>query len=142
LNVGQVVRERHGKEAFLVGFTTYTGTVTAASNWDGVAERKHIRPGMDESYELLLHETGVPDFLLTIRGNRKLAASLSGEQLERFIGVIYRPDTERWSHYTFARLGEQFDALIHFDETRALEPLERSAHWERGELPETYPTGL
>jgi erythromycin esterase-like protein len=142
LNVGQLVRERHGRECVNVGFTTYTGTVTAASDWGGIAERKRVRPGMEDSFELMFHEVGIPKFLLTIRRNRDLVEQLKPAHLERAIGVIYRPDTERWSHYFHASLSQQFDAVIHFDETRAVEPLERTADWDEGELPETYPSGL
>jgi erythromycin esterase-like protein len=142
LNVGQLVRERYGRETALVGFTTYTGTVTAASDWDGPAERKLVRPALPESYESLFHQTPPPRFLLVTRDNEMLAAALRAERLERAIGVIYRPQTERLSHYFRARLSDQFDAVMHFDETRAIEPLERTARWERGEVPETYPYGL
>jgi erythromycin esterase-like protein len=142
LNVGQLVRERHGRECVNVGFITYTGTVTAASDWGAIAERKHVRPGMEDSYEALFHEANIPNFLLVIRRNRKMVEHLKTPHLERAIGVIYRPDTERWSHYFHASLSQQFDAVIHFDETRAVEPLERTAEWEEGELPETYPSGI
>jgi len=142
LNVGQLVRERYGREAALVGFTTYTGTVTAASDWDGPAERKLVRPALPQSYELLFHLTPPPRFLLVTRDNEKLAAALRAERLERAIGVIYRPQSERLSHYFRARLSDQFDAVMHFDDTRAVEPLERTARWETGELPETYPFAL
>jgi erythromycin esterase-like protein len=135
LNVGQLVRERHGDAAFIVGFSTYTGTVTAASDWGGAAERKHVRRALPGSWEALLHEQGVPAFLLD-------PATLSGERLQRAIGVIYRPETERISHYFHARIAAQFDAVIHLDETHALEPLERTSRWETGELPETYPWGV
>ena len=142
LNVGQLVRERHGDEAVLVGFTTYSGTVTAASDWDGEAERKRVRPGMAESYEELFHELGIPRFLMLPRESEDAEQELSRRRLERAIGVIYRPETERYSHYFGASLAEQFDAVIHFDHTRAVEPLDRNAGWERGELPDTYPSGL
>jgi erythromycin esterase-like protein len=142
LNVGQLVRERYGREAALVGFTTYTGTVTAASDWGGPAERKRVRPALPQSYELLFHQTPLPSFLLMTRENEKLTETLRAERLERAIGVIYRPETERLSHYFHARLSDQFDAVMHFDQTRAVEPLERTAQWEAGEVPETYPSGL
>jgi len=142
LNVGQLVRERHGSEAVLVGFTTYTGSVTAASNWDEPAERKWVRPALAESYEALMHDVGIRDFLLTIRDDQELRRNLEPTRLERAIGVIYRRETERWSHYFDASLSSQFDAVIHFDETRAVEPIERTPLWEQAELPETYPTGL
>src|SRR5581483_6175101 len=139
LNVGQLVRQQHGDNAVLVGFTTYTGTVTAASDWDGPAERKQVRPALAGSYELLFHETANPAFLLILRGAKWLSGTLRQERLERAIGVIYLPQSERVSHYFGARLAEQFDAVIHFDQTRAVEPLERTAQWEGGEFPETYP---
>jgi erythromycin esterase-like protein len=140
-NVGQLVRERHGDYCCLVGFTTHAGTVTAASDWDGPAERKRIRPGMAGSYERTFHETGIPAFFLSLRPG-EVATAFREEMLERAIGVIYRPETERQSHYFQARLADQFDAVIHFDATRALEPLERTPLWETGEPPETYPSGL
>ncbi len=139
LNVGQLIRERFGNEAVLVGFTTHHGTVTAASDWGEIAERKRVRPALPGSYEELFHEVGVPGFLIDLReGGRKIDI-LREARLERAIGVIYRPETERLSHYFHARLPEQFDAIIHIDETRSLGPLERTSVWEKGELPETYP---
>ncbi len=138
LNVGQLVREKHGNDARLIGFTTYHGTVTAASEWDGPAEHKRVRPGMRGSYEALFHECGVPDFLLPLRGMNALAE----EKLERAIGVIYLPATERISHYFEASLPAQFDAVIHIDETRAVEPLERFEREHTREMPETYPSTL
>lgn len=141
-NIGQLVRERYGREAVLVGFTTYKGTVTAASEWDEPPERKRVRPGMEGSYELLLHETGLPRFLLNMRDNERLSGALRTPMLERAIGVIYLPQSERWSHYFDAHISDQFDAVIHIDETRALEPLERTAGWVTGEVPETYPTAV
>jgi erythromycin esterase-like protein len=141
-NVGQLVRERHGRDAVLVGFSTYNGTVSAASDWGAPAERKRVRPGMPGSYEALFHDTGLPSFLLTLRGGGRAAAELRKPRLQRAIGVIYRPETERLSHYFTARLSDQFDAVIHFDHTRAVEPLERTAEWETGEAPETFRTGI
>ena len=141
-NVGQLVRERYGPEAVLVGFTTYAGTVTAASDWDGPAERKRVRPALPGSYEALFHEAGAPAFFLNLRDDARLSDALRGPRLERAIGVVYLPASERVSHYFEARLPEQFDAVLHYDETRALEPLERTAPWETGEPPETYPSGL
>jgi erythromycin esterase-like protein/predicted phosphoribosyltransferase len=135
LNVGQLVRERHGANALLIGFTTYTGTVTAASQWGGPAERMRVRPALPGSWEELFHEQDRPTFLLD-------AQRLHGRRLERAIGVIYQPQTERVSHYFHTRLADQFDAVIHLDETSALEPLERTSEWDAGELPETYPTGI
>ncbi len=141
VNIGQLVRERHDGDTALIGFTTYTGTVTAASDWDEPAERKRVRPGLPGSYEALFHEVGIPRFWLPLHSG-PAADALRRPRLERAIGVIYRPDTERISHYFTAELPAQFDAVIHLDETRALEPLERTAGWETGEVPETYPTAM
>lgn len=141
VNVGQLVRERYGGEAVLVGFTTYAGTVTAASDWDGPAERKRVRPALEHSYEDLFHQQEIGNFLIDLKPG-PAAVALRQSRLERAIGVIYVPQTERQSHYFDARLSEQFDVVIHFDETRALEPLERESLWESGEPPETYPTGV
>jgi erythromycin esterase-like protein len=142
LNVGQLVRERYGADAVLIGFTTHDGTVTAATDWDGPAELKRVRPSLPDSVERLLHDTGQPRFLLDIRRNRPMLAALEEPRLERAIGVIYRPETERASHYFHVQLVNQFDAVIHIDHTRAVEPLERSVAWRAPEPAETYPSGL
>jgi erythromycin esterase-like protein len=139
-NVGQLIRQRYGDEAVLVGWTTYAGSVTAASNWHGPAERKRVRPALPESYEALFHETGLRRFLLPL--GEASPAELREPRLERAIGVIYLPETERASHYFHASLPDQFDAVLHIDETRAVEPLERTAEWEKGEVPETFPSGV
>ena len=101
-----------------------------------------MRPALTGSYEALFHEVGARNFLLDLRATSEAAAALLSPRLERAIGVIYRPKTERQSHYFHASLPRQFDAVLHYDVTRAVEPLERTAHWERGEVPETYPTAL
>jgi erythromycin esterase-like protein/predicted phosphoribosyltransferase len=142
LNVGQLVREEYGAKVVLVGFTTYTGTVTAASEWDGPAHRQRVRPALAGSYERLFHDVHIPRFLLPLRTDLELASALATPRLERAIGVLYRPESERASHYFHARLPEQFDYVLHFDETRAVEPLERNALWEAGEVAETFPSGL
>ena len=139
LNVGQLTREKYGSEAVLVGFTTHHGTVTAASDWGEPAERKRVRPALAGSYEALFHAAGRDRFLLIVNDSDRLAQQLGVARLERAIGVIYRPETERQSHYFRARLPSQFDAVLHFDETRAVKPLETTEEWEAGELPETFP---
>jgi len=139
LNVGQLTREKYGSEAVLVGFTTHHGTVTAASDWGRSAERKRVRPALAGSYEALFHAAGRDRFLLILNDSGAIMRQLRDPRLERAIGVIYRPETERQSHYFQARLAEQFDAVLHFDETRAVQPLESTEEWEAGELPETFP---
>ncbi len=143
LNLGQLVRERYGPaHSRLVGFTTHRGTVTAASEWDAPAELKHVRDSHPDSFERLFHETGITRFLLI----SSEAPALRGERhLEREIGVIYLPQSERVSHYFYADLARQFDAVIHVDETRALVPLDPSDLWKHSDLPEemeTYPSGI
>ncbi|WP_437756812.1 erythromycin esterase family protein [Sorangium sp. So ce1389] len=144
-NVGQLMRERFGDDAFLVGFSTHTGTVMAASEWGEPAEIKRVRPSLPNSYERLFHDTGLPRFWLNLRpqaGARpELVEALRERSLERAIGVLYLPETERSSHYFHARLSEQFDAVIHIDETSAVRPLEWTAESREPEA-ETYPTGV
>jgi erythromycin esterase-like protein/predicted phosphoribosyltransferase len=146
LTVGQLARERHGDRAVLVGFTTYEGTVAAASDWDAPVERKRVRPALPRSYESLFHNVGLPRFLLPMRGHEEVARALSTPLLERAIGVIYRPETERMSHYFHARLSEQFDAVIHIDQTKAVDPLDRAGAFvttaDAAEPAETFPSGL
>ncbi len=139
MNVGQLVREKYGKDAVLIGFTTFSGSVTAASEWEEPAERKRVREALPESYEYLFHDTGLERFFLNLRDIPELKQALSEPRLERAIGVIYLPETERMSHYFESYLSRQFDAVLHFDETRAVEPLERTALWKAGEVPETFP---
>ena len=140
LNVGQLVRSAWGNECFIVGFTTDHGRVTAASDWGGAAERKHVRPGLAGSYEELFHQAGPERFLVPLGPGSPDALKMP--RLERAIGVIYRPETERPSHWFSARLSSQFDAVVHIDGTSAVEPLDRSVLWDEGEPPETYPSGL
>jgi erythromycin esterase-like protein len=83
----------------------------------------------------------LPQFYLNLRGD-KASKILRQPRLERAIGVIYRPESERASHYFNARLAVQFDAVIHFDETRAVEPLDKVSSWRHEDPPETFPTGI
>jgi erythromycin esterase-like protein len=140
LTLGQLARERYRDDCRLIGFSTYTGTVTAASDWGGVAERKVVRPALPGSVEELFHETGNPAF--AVASDSAAAAVLDVVRLGRAIGVIYLPATERQSHYYHVRPGDQFDAMIHIENTQALEPLEVTSEWIAGETPETFPTGL
>ena len=140
LNIGQLARERWGEEVALIGFGTHTGTVSAATDWDGEREVKRVLPSRRDSYERLCHDSGVPRFLLDLTADEPLARRLEEPLLERFIGVIYRPETERWSHYSEAVLPRQFDAYAWIDETSALQPL--AAHETHSGAPETYLFGL
>ena len=141
-NIGQLVRERWGDQAALIGFGTHTGTVTAATDWDGDHETKRVLPSRNDSYERACHESGVSRFLLDLTPGRHeaLLRRLAEPRLERFIGVIYRPQTERWSHYSQAVLPRQFDAYVWFDETTALQPL--TAHEPHDMVPDTFPFGV
>ncbi len=141
-NIGALMRQRFGEDPILVGFTTYTGTVTAASDWHAPEERKYVRPARPDSYEALFHEYEVPRFYLPLRPSRPHSDGFPEDRRERAIGVVYRPETELLSHYFRANLILQFDAVFHFDTSRAVEPLERTELWITGEVPETYPTGV
>ncbi len=143
-NVGQLARERWGREAVLIGLTTYHGSVTAASDWDGPAERKRVHDALAGSCERLLHDSALPRLWLPLRDQPAVAQLLRQERLQRAIGVIYQPATERQSHYFHTQLPGQFDALVHIDRTHALQPLVPERHWHEGEgeLPETWPSGL
>lgn len=141
LNLGQLAREQYGDRAVLVGFSTYDGTVTAASNWDEPAQRMPVRAGLAGSYEALFHGTGLRAFQLRLDDSAPFL--LSKPRLQRAIGVIYRPETERMSHYFHTSLTRQFDWMVHVDRTSALEPLGPGAGGGTGEdAPETYPSGL
>jgi erythromycin esterase-like protein len=142
LNIGQLMRERHGRDTLNVGLTTYAGTVTAASDWGAPAERKRVRAALPDSYETLFHATHIPAFLLCPLAAGDSGRALREPRLHRAIGVIYHPQTERQSHWFAASISQQYDALVHLDSTRAVEPLEPTAGWEQGEPPETYPTAL
>ena len=127
----------------LVGFSTHRGWVTAANEWDDPPHRKRVREGLAGSWEDLFHQTEEPRFLLGLRDNAALRSAIAEpRRLQRAIGVIYRPETERQSHYFFTRLAQQFDAVIHIDQTHALEPLDHGPVWHTGEAPETYPSAL
>jgi erythromycin esterase-like protein len=140
LNLGQLARERYGRACCAIGLTTHEGEVTAAHEWEEPAALRTVRVSLPGSYERLFHDSGLGSFMLPL-ARPELARALAGPRLERAIGVLYKPETERASHYFTARLPEQFDLLVHLDRTRALEPLEK---WARHEvdLPETYPTGV
>jgi erythromycin esterase-like protein len=141
LNVGQLCRQKFGEKTYNIGFSTYEGTVTAASEWDSPAERKQIRPGMKGSYEKFFHDVEHQNFWLDLR-DPDVRGLVKEEQLERAIGVIYQPRTERYSHYFQARIADQFDALLHFDTTSAVRPLEIESDWQHEESPQTYPSAL
>jgi protein-L-isoaspartate(D-aspartate) O-methyltransferase len=140
-NIGQLCRQEFGDQAYLVGFGTHGGTVAAASEWGGAMEIKNIQPALPNSYEQLCHATGLARFMLGLRGRGELFGikGLGKPRLERAIGVIYRPETERASHYFEANLPQQFDEYIWFDDTSAVTRLDTA---EINGLPDTYPFGV
>ncbi len=144
VNISHLIRERHDMETLLIGFSTYEGTVTAASDWDTPEENKRMRKALQGSVESLFHRVEVKNFILNLRDFPEVRTVLAPPRLERFIGVIYRPGTERLSHYSKVRLPEEFDAIIHIDETQALQPLSPGHLWQHTprEAEETYPTGF
>jgi erythromycin esterase-like protein len=119
LSLGQLMRERHGAEVLLVGFTTYAGTVTAARDWGAATERRSVRPALAGSLERRLHDAGVRREALH-PGHELLADEL----IQRMIGAVYQPECERLNHYLATRAAAQFDIVVHIDETTALEPLD------------------
>jgi protein-L-isoaspartate(D-aspartate) O-methyltransferase len=142
LNIGQLARERFGAAAALIGFSTHTGTVACASDWDQPMQVKRVNPSLPDSYEALAHDAGLGRFLLDLReghAHEVLRHRLLEPRLERFIGVIYRPETERWSHYSACSMPQQFDAYVWFNETRAVTPLATQA---RPGADDTWPFGL
>ncbi|WP_434734681.1 erythromycin esterase family protein [Rhizobium sp. YTUHZ044] len=140
LNLGQLCRQRFDGMTSLIGLGTHSGEVIAASDWDGQAEKKQVNPSLPQSCERLCHDSGKPRFLLDLAADEELHASLVDQRLQRFIGVIYRPETERLSHYMSASLSRQYDAYLWFDETRALSPLMAPEFGTSD--PETFPFGL
>lgn len=142
LTLGRLARERHGSDAVAVGMTTFSGSVTASADWGMAGLRRNVRPALEGSLEHLFHSSGLDSFIVIPERGSGIAQRLSQPRLERAIGVVYRPQTERESHYRWGRASDEFDAIIHIDETRALAPLDRGAEWHGGEPPETYPTAL
>jgi erythromycin esterase-like protein len=146
LTLGQLARQRHPDQVALIGFTTHEGTVIAAHDWEEPAQRMRVRPALPGSWEELLHEAGLPRYFLASADMKRMIGP-HAERLQRAIGVVYRPETERRSHYLHARLADEFDIVIHLDATRGVEPLDppagaEEAHTPAYELPETYPTGV
>lgn len=123
VNLGQLVKEQFSNISFHIGFSTYSGTVTAAANWDEEPECKTIIPALKGSYEDLFHALYLKNFILFLHNDEHINHLLNISRLQRAIGVIYRPDTERFSHYYFSHLPYQFDAIIHIDKTTSLKPL-------------------
>ena len=142
LNLGQLTRQAFPDQCRLIGFTTSMGTVTASSGWHLKAERKQLRPPLDGSYEHLFHQVGIPGFWLDLTRNNPAVRVLDEPRLERAVGVVYLPESERQSHYFKADLPKQFDAVFHFDQTRGVEPLDRTSTWIENEAPETFPIGI
>lgn len=142
INIGQLARHEYKDKTLLVGFSTHTGTVTAASEWDAPMERKRVRSSIPGSYENIFFQVSHRNFLLDLRENNEAVDLLQEPRLQRAIGVIYRPETERISHYYYTCLPEQFDFMLHYDETNAVKPLETTMQWHKGELEETYPFGV
>jgi erythromycin esterase-like protein len=142
LNIGQLARQKFGSACCLIGFTTYEGTVMAAPEWGAPGEVKTVREALQGSFEDLLHRVGSEQFILPVRGNSVLSTMLARPRLERAIGVVYHPHSERYSHYFNARLSEQFDAVIHIDATHAVTPITVKSEPLLDEPPETFPSGV
>jgi erythromycin esterase-like protein len=135
LSLSQLIRERYGEQVLSIGFTTHVGTVAAASAWGGPVERMALQPSLEGSWERMFHENAPAPWALLLNQKAWLGQMLATPRLQRAIGVVYAPQTERGSHYFRARLSAQFDAVIHVDLTRALQPLEQASGWEQAEPP-------
>lgn len=145
LNIGQLCRQQWGKQVSIIGFGTHTGTVAAAEDWDEPMQVMKVLPSRRDSYEFLGHEAKIPRFLLDLRKghmDENVREELMGPRLERFIGVVYRPKTEYWSHYSKAILPKQFDGFVYIDETSAVTPLPTKMIHQSIAKDETYPFGL
>jgi protein-L-isoaspartate(D-aspartate) O-methyltransferase len=140
INIGQLCRERFGQDVASIGFGTHIGTVAAANDWGGEMETMNIRPSLDDSIERCFHLSGMARGLLDLSQDEGLSAQLAEQRLQRFIGVIYRPGTERHSHYAKASLYRQFDAYVWFDRTNAVTALPGPV--ETGKVPDTFPFGV
>ncbi len=144
VTLGQILRQRHPGETALVGFTTHTGTVLAAADWDEPPEPNRVRPSLPGSWEELFHEADIPRFYMLSADLTRIVGE-DVERMQRAIGVVYMPQTERRSHYLHARLAREFDIVIHVDSTSALQPLDpldSPEHTPEHELPDLYPTGV
>jgi erythromycin esterase-like protein len=139
INLGQLCRDKFQRQAALIGFGTHAGEVACADDWDEPMRIKTIRPSLPESYERLAHDSGKTRFLLDLRRDDELRRALMAPRLQRFIGVIYRPESERWSHYASCSLPRQFDAYVWFDQTSAVRALPTT---QQAGPDDTYPFGL
>jgi erythromycin esterase-like protein len=138
-NIGQLVRVKFRKEAVAIGFLTDRGEVLAADDWGETPRIKSVIPSRSDSWERVFLDAGRSRSLVSWRDDAELAGHLSLRRLERAIGVIYRPETERWSHYFDAHLSRQFDALVWFEETTPVHALPgRPAEG----APDIYPFGV
>lgn len=139
INLGQLCRQQFGDRVVSVGFGTDRGTVRAASEWDGASEVMQVRPGLRGSIEAMCADTRRDSFVLDLGGEAREV--LAAPMLERAIGVIYRPRSERQSHYFEAVLPLQFDHFVWFAQTRAVE-IDDDPELRAGSDGETWPSGL
>jgi protein-L-isoaspartate(D-aspartate) O-methyltransferase len=142
VNIGQLCRERFGAEVAVIGFGTHSGKVACATDWDGAMEIKQVRPGLPQSFEQQCHDSGKPAFLLDFARHEALAKALKTPRLARYIGVIYRPETERYSHYMESSVSQQFDAFVWFDRTSPVKALAADDGGSTGGAPDTFPFGM
>ena len=146
-SIGQLCRQYFVQpgELAIIGCSTHTGSVAASDGWDMPMKIKDVIPSREDSYEFLMHSTGISKFLLDLTPtpqNEELIRALQRPRRERFIGVIYRSDLELWSHYSKATLPKQFDALVWFDQTTAVHAFETAQPAESLSVEDTYPFGL
>lgn len=139
VNVGQLVRERHGDEVVLVGIGSHHGDVIAGDEWGAPMQQMSVPPARASSWEDILHRAGRDDMLLL---SDELAdnASTIAPRGHRAIGVVYHPGREQFSNYVPTVLPKRYDAFLFIDETTSLHPM----HLQPQETapPETYPWGV
>ena len=141
--LGEFCRRRWGEAAALIGFGAGDGEVAAASDWGGPMEIKRLGPPLPGSFERLCAEAGPPRFLLDLQADPELRDRLASPRLQRFVGVIHRPESERESHYADAAPSRQYDAWVWFDATRPVSAPEAAPpDAPRAGARETWPFGV
>jgi erythromycin esterase-like protein len=148
LTIGKLIRDHWGLERTVsIGFTTYNGFVTAADEWDLPCKYKKVNDGMSGSIEEVFHKVSENimnvGFMIIFRSKtsenylaeKSVIEDLSKRAyLERAKSVIYRPNTERRSHYFDCKIAKQFDIVIHIDNTNALQPLDIPQEWSQNKV--------
>lgn len=143
VNIGGLAREIYGPENVgLVGFGTYSGTVTASYAWDGPTTTYDVpeaRPGsVEHACHSVIANVASTDFYLLF-DPLDHGSPLTQVKGHRAIGVVYDPEIEHRGNYVPTSLANRYDAFIFLDHTNAITPL--NVPYEKHRFPETYPHG-